>query len=327
MPTPIAAWYADPEEPSRVRWWDGESWTDWCRQRPVEAAARAPDGPAWPASVPETPASVPETPVISDGYSHRAAPQAMPTGGISIGASLLPPLEPPAPPAAPPPGTSAPPPGMSAPPPGMSAPPPMLSGSASRGGALRAFLIIPVVVALCGLGFALYSRGTFDGLVGGSGRQPSNDGVTVYAGDGYSVEVPSDWTEGPTTEEGDIGFLAPTDDVLQITSPRDDSVAEIDVSNPTTRTLVFDALIRIMQAVRPDMQVLTRTPNDVAGAPGEKLTVTGTQPVTAQPFLSTAYLFVNDGRFFVVELLSGEEGADQKVAADFEKIVASFRFD
>jgi hypothetical protein len=319
MSTPIAAWYADPEEPSRVRWWDGESWTDWCRQRPVESGARTPDAPAWPASVPEsasvpeTPVSVPETPVISDGYSHRAAPQAMPTGGISIGASLLPPLESPTPP--------------SAPPPGMSAPPTMPRGGSSRGGALRAFLIIPVVVALCGLGFALYSRGTFDGLVGGSSRQPSKDGVTVYAGEGYSVEVPSDWTEGPTTADGDIAFLAPTEDVVQITSSHAESVAEIDLSNPATRTEMFDVLIRIMQAVRPDVQVLTRTPTDVAGAPGVKLTVAGTQPVTAQPFLSTVYLFVNDGRFFMIELTSAESGADAAVASEFEKIVASFRFD
>jgi hypothetical protein len=192
---------------------------------------------------------------------------------------------------------------------------------------LRAFLVIAVLVALCGLGFGLYTRGTFDGLIGASGRQPSNDGVTVYAGDGFSVEVPSDWSEGAPTENGDIGFLAPSADVLQITSTHDDSVAGVDLSNPATRAQLFDTLIRVVQAVSPDTRVLTRTPTDVAGAPGEKITVAGSQPLTGKAFRSTGYIFVKESRFFVIELISAESGADPAVAADFEKIVASFRFD
>ena len=50
---PRAGWYPDPELPSRLRWWDGEDWTDIRRPRPTdlelhdvsaadpEAAARA----------------------------------------------------------------------------------------------------------------------------------------------------------------------------------------------------------------------------------------------------------------------------------------------
>jgi hypothetical protein len=43
---PRAGWYPDPELPSRLRWWDGEDWTDIRRPRPTEielADVPAPD--------------------------------------------------------------------------------------------------------------------------------------------------------------------------------------------------------------------------------------------------------------------------------------------
>lgn len=43
-PRPDAGWYADPERPDRLRWWDGESWTE--HTAPVEAGP--PAAPAAP---------------------------------------------------------------------------------------------------------------------------------------------------------------------------------------------------------------------------------------------------------------------------------------
>ena len=36
--SPIPGWYLDPQDPSLARWWDGVSWTDRTRPRPVNAA-------------------------------------------------------------------------------------------------------------------------------------------------------------------------------------------------------------------------------------------------------------------------------------------------
>ena len=41
---PSAGWYPDPELPSRLRWWDGEDWTDIRRPRPSDV--ELPDVPA-----------------------------------------------------------------------------------------------------------------------------------------------------------------------------------------------------------------------------------------------------------------------------------------
>ncbi len=36
---PREGWYGDPEEPARLRWWDGSRWTEHTRERPGEAPA------------------------------------------------------------------------------------------------------------------------------------------------------------------------------------------------------------------------------------------------------------------------------------------------
>jgi len=46
MTSPSPAWYPDPHDPARIRWWDGQTWTENVRDRP--AAAPPPAAPAWP---------------------------------------------------------------------------------------------------------------------------------------------------------------------------------------------------------------------------------------------------------------------------------------
>ena len=205
----------------------------------------------------------------------------------------------------------------------MGEPPP----SGGRTGPLRIALLIAVVIATGVLGFGLYTRGTFDQLIGKSGRAPSSDTVTVYDGNGYSVELPIQWTRGSALGDVDADFLAPDGNRVQLTSSRDEAVATADLSDPSIRTAVLDTIIRVVQAVYPNAQVLSRTPTEVAGAAGEKLTLGGTQPITGQAFQDTAYLFVRGDRFFAIELISTAGAPDATIVSEFEQVVASFRFD
>jgi Protein of unknown function (DUF2510) len=47
MNSPPAGWYADPDDPTRWRWWDGSAWTDNVSAPSAPAAA---DGPLWTAT-------------------------------------------------------------------------------------------------------------------------------------------------------------------------------------------------------------------------------------------------------------------------------------
>jgi hypothetical protein len=43
MTSPDAAWYPDPHDPTRIRWWDGATWTENVRDRPDASPAPTPD--------------------------------------------------------------------------------------------------------------------------------------------------------------------------------------------------------------------------------------------------------------------------------------------
>jgi hypothetical protein len=59
---PVAGWYDDPERPGRLRWWDGERWSEHTRELPDRAPAPQPE-PATPE--PEEPAAAEPSPASS----------------------------------------------------------------------------------------------------------------------------------------------------------------------------------------------------------------------------------------------------------------------
>jgi hypothetical protein len=78
---PQAGWYADPEDPSRERWWNGSGWSDHKRPSTVAAApttppavARAPSVAAVP-SIPPAPAVVPAATGVDFGAPDPTGPR------------------------------------------------------------------------------------------------------------------------------------------------------------------------------------------------------------------------------------------------------------
>jgi Protein of unknown function (DUF2510) len=82
MPLPAAAWYADPHDPTRIRWWDGNAWSEHVRERP----AAPPVSPSMPDTTAEAAPSEATAPLVSASFDAPVAD-----------ASVLEALTPPAP--------------------------------------------------------------------------------------------------------------------------------------------------------------------------------------------------------------------------------------
>lgn len=91
-PAPAAGWYADPENPSGERWWNGAGWSD--QKRPTTVAA-----PVAPASAPATgftfgvpagdePRPDPYAPTAYSPTSYSPTPYGAPRPGTTNGLAI-----------------------------------------------------------------------------------------------------------------------------------------------------------------------------------------------------------------------------------------------
>ncbi len=81
---PAAAWFADPHDPSRLRWWDGASWTDHVHPPVVPAAPVGAAPVAEVARVVEaTPEQQPEERILEEYYGNEKE-RGMFGGGMSF---------------------------------------------------------------------------------------------------------------------------------------------------------------------------------------------------------------------------------------------------
>ncbi|NHN56138.1 DUF2510 domain-containing protein [Calidifontibacter sp. DB0510] len=72
MTSPAAGWYPDPSQPSRLRYWDGSTWTDFTKPAPASSTA------AVQASTPGQPSSSDSSAAPADPYAAQRAGQSQP---------------------------------------------------------------------------------------------------------------------------------------------------------------------------------------------------------------------------------------------------------
>jgi hypothetical protein len=89
-PQPAEGWYPDPNDSSRLRWWDGSAWTDHTHGGDEPQAAQpaaVPETPATPAAQTATPASTGGSGIVSNPApgAGAAGSRPAPSGGSSAG--------------------------------------------------------------------------------------------------------------------------------------------------------------------------------------------------------------------------------------------------
>ncbi len=331
MSTPAAAWYADPYDATRVRWWNGAAWTTAVRPRPL-GTADSPDlaapAPAPtpsvtpsvdPASAPAVTAAVaaPAAPVVTppvDTSNLAPLPSTGPVGdsvgssGLgapSIGASRLPPLVAPSP----------------AP---VAEPPAPLPSARREGGVRPLFLVAGLLACVLLIGLIAYGAGVIGG--GSSASGVSTPGSTTIEGDGYSFAVPDDWDETSVPDalpRAVSTVVDGPDDLVAFVMRTDQSAVMPD--DPDVQARFLDLMVQTEQSALSQAQVLGSVPTTLGGAPAQLVTMQGVDAsgATEQAYVVAA---VHDGRLYMLFL--GGPGESASAAKDeFDQMAASFRFD
>ena len=333
-------WYPDPQDPARVRWWDGE-WTEHVRDPQQSSVATL--APAAPYATPESfdeppgapaalslslspslappPPPPPPAPAPSVACRHRRsarrlrpslgpAPSAAldlatvtPPRPVSSGAALLPPL----------PGATPPPPPEA----------PVVEQKPKKERKPRS--PITVVIIVLGIGLALFAALWFGGIIKPKADAPvaSNPDAQVYEGPGYTIEVPKDWTQSsvePPTNV-DVIFSVPSGAQFAIGSAEGNPTA---LEGDAELQAAFDTVVRVQRAAYPEVQVVSQEPATLAGAPGQRVTLEGPSPA-GTPVRVVELAAVRDGKIIFLVL----EGPPDVVAAStpaFDAAVATFAF-
>ena len=301
MSSPVPGWYGDPRNAAQVRWWDGRAWTNETRELPAPDVSEPSHG-ASDMAFADTRAPVTYTDLGNESPGTAPLP--------SSGAPSPPvPVSPPAPGIAPPPGIGP-------------ATPPDARGKRTGLGLL---VMLALVVVIMAAGYVVYSVS----MGGGSGREPSSDAVKVYEGSAYSLEAPKDWkyVSGPV-DNVEMSFIAPNGAVMSVGVSEEVSADDAEMSNPATRKIVFDMIIRVVTAVLPSSQVESRTDVDLGGVPGERVVMSGLDPTSGQVVRAEMYISADSSRFYAIEL-TGTPAAttDAAVSTAFRTAVASFRLE
>jgi hypothetical protein len=178
-----------------------------------------------------------------------------------------------------------------------------------------------LAVAALALAYAAYSSG----IIGASSREASTPGATVLEGDGFSLEAPDGWTE--TDLDGAPVTVAM---VLQgqgragvgvIRSEEQGVIPE----DPGIRQRLIDLLTSSQTAFLTQSQVLGRTETTLGGEAAELVTVQGVAP-DGRSVQAYQVATLHDGLLYAV-MLTGPADAVADAKADFDAIIASFRFD
>jgi len=332
-------WYPDPHDPSRVRWWDGE-WTEHVRDRetalaavsqpagaaagaqpePVSVASNAPQSTAT-AAPPQSSATIappqptatmaPRVPMPPARSPSAPAP---PSAPVSIGQALLPPL-------ATEPSTTT----LSAESTTTEAPDDSGSGDTARAGRSP----IRIAIAVLAVALAAFAALWAAGVVKSDDAKPvsSAPGQVAFDGPGYALALPQEWQATGTDLPAnvDAAYTVPGGAQVTVGSVKGDAAAAIAENDAVARQAAFDTLVRLQQAVYPDVAVVSREPATLAGAPGERIILEGPGPA-GTPVRLVELVALHDGMIVFL----GLEGAPDAVTAAqpaFDNTAASFRFD
>lgn len=308
---PAPAWYEDPYDTARVRWWNGEAWTTAVREHPV-AATTAPPPVVEPPPPPPPPAAPPAPAAPPPPPPPAVAPPSPPSPGSpsapSFGAALLPPLTPA--PAHDSGGDRAP-------------TAPLLAPDATkRSNKLTLVLVAGLVVALLALAFGAYSTG----LIGASSRDASTPGATVIEGPDFSIEAPAGWTEIDRADglPEDVAVVLRGPDGAELGIVRSEDRVEVP-DDPEIRRRMIDLMIATQTSVMTDAEVLSRVPATLGGADAELLTVQGLAS-TGRTEQAYEVVTLHDGRLYLL-VLGGPADVVAESKTAFDAIVASFRFE
>ncbi len=317
-------WYPDPQDPARVRWWDGE-WTEHVRD--PQQASVATLAPAAPYATPE---SFDEPPGASAALSLSLAPSVAPPPPPPPPAPLAPPE--PAPSAALDLATVTPPRPVSSgaallpPLPGAKPPPspeaPVAEQKPKKERKPRS--PITVVIIVLGIALALFAALWFGGIIKPKDAPvASNPDAQVYEGPGYNIEVPKDWTQSSVEppRNVDVIFSVPSGAQFAIGSAEGNPTA---LEGDAELQAAFDTVVRVQRAVYPEVQVVGQEPATLAGAPGQRVTLEGPSPA-GTPVRVVELAAVRDGKIIFLVL----EGPPDVVAAStpaFDAAVATFAF-
>jgi hypothetical protein len=322
-------WYPDPPDPARVRWWDGE-WTEHVRDpQPASVATLAPaapyaspesfDEPAAPPAAltlapPPPPPPAPPAPPAPPGPAPIAPPPPLPSAAldletvmpprpVSSGAALLPPL----PGATPPSSPQA----------------PVAEQQPKKERKPRSPITVAIIVL--GIGLALFAALWFGGIISPKSDTPvaSNPDAVVYEGPGYTVEVPKDWPQSSAdpAPNTDVTFAVPSGAAVTIGGAQGNAAA---LQGDAALQSVVDTVVRVQQAVYPDVQVVSQEPATLGGVPAQRVTLEGSAP-DGTPVRVVELAALRDGRIVFL----GVEGPPDVVAAAtpaFDAAVASFAF-
>jgi Protein of unknown function (DUF2510) len=315
MAVPIAGWYADPQDPTKMRWWDGDAWTGHVRPHPALTPPQQP--PVTPALVPAAAPAV--APALAPTATPAVAPAAAPTAvapaattttesGMSIGRALLPPLPSKSSAADDPERATA------------------LLEQQRHSSPIVAAIMAGVVLVLVVLGVVLFMNGTFDRVLGGqSERVASSDAVQVAEGDGYSIEVPKAWTavDLPPEAKLDAAF-GRVDGVGVAIAVGHDVGNTSNLADPAVRAAAFDTLGRVQTAAVPGAAVVSRAAATLNGEPAEVIILEGTDGdgVRARIWEIGA---VHDGSIYLLMFAGPADVATADEPA-FQEIASSLRF-
>lgn len=309
MPGPLPAWYPDPHDPARLRWWDGDAWTEHVQTPPDQSPPPSYNGAASMAIAPAARTGRLATvtaPWIADHPVSTPAPPA-PTGGAPPPA-LDPVHSPPSPPLGPPPRHDI-----------------VVRPNSARTTAKRALLVGAIVAAVAIAGFGTYSSGLLDSLTGASSspREASSDTVHVLESSGYSFETPKSWVE-QSVGSYDFGFAVPNGSISVVSSTK--LAATVDLADRAVREFVFDTAARGLQLDLKGVPLTSKVPFEVGGAQGQQVVLSGSGG-DGQPTQVIQTVFVRGQRVFFVAMIGHGILADDPARhAEYDAVLASFRF-
>ena len=274
-------WYPDPQDPARVRWWDGE-WTEHVRDPQQSSVATL--APAAPYATPESFDEPPGAPAaLSLSLSPSLAPPPPPASGSdraartgtgsaaqarrsarassarAVGTGAV--------------GRARPRDGDAAAPgverrsaaaaaAGGDAPPPPEAPVAEQKPKKERKPRSPITVVniVLGICLALFAALWFGGIIKPKADAPvaSNPDAQVYEGPGYTIEVPKDWTQSsvePPTNV-DVIFSVPSGAQFAIGSAEGNPTA---LEGDAELQAAFDTVVRVQRAAYPEVQVVARS--------------------------------------------------------------------
>jgi hypothetical protein len=147
--------------------------------------------------------------------------------------------------------------------------------------------------------------------------------MAVHEGDGYSFELPREWTQ-TSTKDNQLGFTAPdgTTAFVETTAVE----PGVDLANPAVRQFILDTAINAFKLVMPGMAVQRSAPYQTGDIDGIQLVMSGTAPDGSTGAVVVTF-FVQGESGFTVAMARENSAFDLSVDPDYNAFLESFRFE